>query len=401
MSILRRTLTAFAVVLISGGFVTTATPETPARADRDESGAKVVAQAREKTQRPRVEMVFALDTTGSMGGLIAGAKQKIWSIVNEVAKGKPTPEIRVGLVAYRDKGDAYVTKVSQLTGDLDAVYKDLFALNADGGGDGPENVNQALHDAVEKIEWSNKETRALRVVFLVGDAPPHNDYQDVPSYQKTVTRASNKGIIVNTIRCGTWDETGTHFTQIASLGGGEFLTISQTGGMLAVATPFDADLARLSGEMDKTYVMKGSKAKREEAVAALDSAATTAGSGGGFASAERAIFRARAKAPAAPAPAAKADLVTAFDFGDDAVDGELAKTAELPEELKELSVKERKEHLKKKSEDRKRIQSEMKDLASKREKWLAENAEKSADSFDEKVGSLVKTQAAEAAAIAY
>src|SRR6476659_4916413 len=72
-----------------------------------------------------LEMVFVLDTTGSMGGLLEGAKQKIWSIVNEVQQKQSRPSVKVGLVAYRDRGDAYVTQVTPLTEDLDKVYSNL------------------------------------------------------------------------------------------------------------------------------------------------------------------------------------------------------------------------------------------------------------------------------------
>src|SRR4051794_26683067 len=84
---------------------------------------------------PRVELVFALDTTGSMSGLIDGAKRKIWSLASFVAQAQPTPDLRVGLIAYRDIGDAYVTKVFDLDDDLDRVYRRLRAFHADGGGD--------------------------------------------------------------------------------------------------------------------------------------------------------------------------------------------------------------------------------------------------------------------------
>src|SRR6059058_1939318 len=104
--------------------------------------------------QPRVEVVFCLDTTGSMGGLIDGAKQKIWSLCNQIAGGKPTPDLKVGLVAYRDRGDAYVTKVIDLTDDLDAIHTQLMGFRAAGGGDFPESVNQALNEAVTKISWS-------------------------------------------------------------------------------------------------------------------------------------------------------------------------------------------------------------------------------------------------------
>ena len=79
-----------------------------------------------------VEVVFCIDTTGSMGGLLKGAQQKIWSICNQVAGGRPTPALRVGLVAYRDKGDEYVTRVHDLGDDLDAVYADLKTFVATG-----------------------------------------------------------------------------------------------------------------------------------------------------------------------------------------------------------------------------------------------------------------------------
>src|SRR6516165_795386 len=78
------------------------------------------ADDKPKAERPRVEVVFCLDTTGSMGGLIQGAKDKIWSISNQIAGGKPAPDLKIGLVAYRDRGDAYITKVIDLTDDLAA-----------------------------------------------------------------------------------------------------------------------------------------------------------------------------------------------------------------------------------------------------------------------------------------
>ena len=125
-------------------------------------------------ENPKVDVVFVLDTTGSMGGLIQTAKDKIWSIATTMASAQPTPEIRIGLVAYRDRGDQYVTRVVDLSDDLDSVYATLMDFQAAGGGDTPESVNQALFDAVHNISWS-QDSQAYQVVFLVGDAPPHMD----------------------------------------------------------------------------------------------------------------------------------------------------------------------------------------------------------------------------------
>src|SRR5262249_58518499 len=87
--------------------------------------------------RSEVELVFCIDTTGSMGRLLDGAKKKIWAICNQVAAGRPVPNLKVGLVAYRDRGDEYVTQVHDLNSDLDAVHARLQTFKAAGGGDPP------------------------------------------------------------------------------------------------------------------------------------------------------------------------------------------------------------------------------------------------------------------------
>src|SRR3989338_5518410 len=98
------------------------------------------AKAAEAPARPSVEVVFVIDTTSSMSGLIEGAKQRIWAIANEISKGRPAPRVKMGLIAFKDKGDSYVTKVFDLSENLDNTYKDLMSLSAQGGGDGPEHV---------------------------------------------------------------------------------------------------------------------------------------------------------------------------------------------------------------------------------------------------------------------
>src|SRR5438105_4222659 len=84
---------------------------------------------------PRVEVAFVLDTTGSMGGLIEGAKRRIWSIARRIGEGRPRPDLRIALVGYRDLGDAYLTRVHDFTGDMDEVFANLSAFRAEGGGD--------------------------------------------------------------------------------------------------------------------------------------------------------------------------------------------------------------------------------------------------------------------------
>lgn len=214
--------------------------------------------------RPRVEVAFVLDTTGSMGGLIEGAKRRIWSIARRIGEGRPRPDLHIALVAYRDLGDAYVTQVHPFTSDMDAVYQSLSSLRAEGGGDTPEHVSAALRDAVEALPWSGP--RALKVIFLVGDAPPHVDYQDGLDYRRHVGEAKRRGIVVDAIQCGGDVQTAAVWREIAANGLGHYAQIDSQGGMNAQVTPYDAELSRLGAALSGTVVISGDV--REQAAAA-------------------------------------------------------------------------------------------------------------------------------------
>src|SRR6188472_1193434 len=188
-----------------------------------------------------LEMVFVVDTTGSMGGLIEGAKQKIWSIANEVISAQPTPELKLGLIGYRDRGDDYVVKSFSLTDDIDAIYGHLREFQAGGGGDTPESVNEALAEAIHKMPWSS-DSKVLKIIFLVGDAPPHMDYPNGPKYPELCREAAKKDLIINTIQCGEMAETKPIWQEIAKLSEGSS-AISQSGNVAVISTPMDKELS--------------------------------------------------------------------------------------------------------------------------------------------------------------
>src|SRR5919108_5276744 len=198
--------------------------------------------ATDTANRPTLEMVFVLDTTGSMGGLIEGAKQRIWGIVNEVMQSSSRPAVRIGLVAYRDHGDEYVTKVLPLTNDLDKVYSTLMDYQAGGGGDTPEDVRAALADGVLRAGWSQASSRIAQIIFLVGDAPPHEDYKNEPDTATTAAEAMQKGMVINTIQCGNISGTKEVWEAIARRGHGQYFSIAQDGGVQAITTPYDEQL---------------------------------------------------------------------------------------------------------------------------------------------------------------
>ena len=220
----------------------------------------------EKPAKPRMEVCFVLDTTGSMSGLIEGAKQKIWSIANEMVSAKPAPELRLGLIGYRDRSDDYVVKAFDLTNDIDAVYANLRGFSAGGGGDTPESVNEALHKAVNKMSWS-ADRSVLKIIFLVGDAPPHMDYANAPKYPEICQAAMKKDLIINTVQCGTLGETTPIWKEIAKLSEGSYAAIAQEGGMVAITTPMDPELAELNRKIGGTLIAYGSLGVRREIAA--------------------------------------------------------------------------------------------------------------------------------------
>jgi hypothetical protein len=346
-----------------------------------------IAIAAEK--RPQIEVAFVLDTTSSMSGLIEGAKQKIWTIASSMARGQPTPHIKVGLVAYRDVGDAYVTQRLDLTDDLDAVFAKLTTLRAEGGGDTPEHVGKGLGEAVSKLSWGQS-PKTMKMIFLVGDAPPqnHRDGWDANVWAK---RAIEKNIIVNTVRCGADMQTEAAWKEIARIADGSYISIRQDGGMLATATPYDAKIAGLNAELGrKTLYGGGSVARRESEKRAKELEAMPAEAAADRASYGMRSAEAKGKGAAMMAPAAVAgsvDLVAA------PAAAMTMKAEELPDELKAMKPEQRVEHAKKLAAERQKLEGELAGLAKQRDEWLSKNAPAKKDSFDEKVMNEVRARA--------
>jgi len=345
--------------------------------------------------KPKVEVCFVLDTTGSMGGLIQGAKDKIWSIANEMVSAKPTPEIRFGLIGYRDRGDEYVTQVHPLSADLDDIYGKLTEFQAQGGGDTPESVNQALHEAVTKMEWSPGKD-VLKIVFLVGDAPPQMSYQDDVKYPDICKEAVTKDLVINTIQCGGMAETTPIWNEIANKAEGEYAAILQDGGTVAVATPFDERISAVNAGLAGTVIGYGNEAVQMAVSGKLAVAAAAPAE----AAADRSDFLVKTKG--APAASAKVisgseDLVALVEEGK--VDLGTLDASKLPKPMQGLGKEEQKALLEKNLAERKRLNGELEGLVKQRSAFLEEEkkrlaAEGKSDGFDAQVKAMIKRQAA-------
>ncbi|HEY0257183.1 MAG TPA: vWA domain-containing protein [Candidatus Methylacidiphilales bacterium] len=344
-----------------------------------------------KAAPPHIEVCFVLDTTGSMGGLIEGAKQKIWSISNEIVKAKPVPVLNIGLVAYRDRADEYITKSFPLTDDIDSVYAHLMALRAEGGGDEPESVNAALAEAVRKMDWST-DSHVLKLIFLVGDAPPHMDYPDDVKYPEICQEAVKKNIIINSVQCGSLPETTPDWQKIARLGEGQYTSVGETGDVAIVATPMDKKLADLTAAIGKTLVPYD---KAEDQREVRDKQAVAEASFAAPASAAAASDRLYYNVNTKKAVQGNHELVA--DYATNSAVLEKVPQADLPASLQNKKPEEIAAYLKQQQATRIDLQKQIGEISRQREKYIAEQRANQAghkDSFDDEVAKILRAEAA-------
>jgi len=344
-------------------------------------------------QANKIDLVFALDTTGSMGGMIEAAKEKIWSIATNMAQAKSAPEIRIGLVAFRDRGDAYVTTMIDLSNDLDSVYAKLMDFTADGGGDTPESVNQALHEAVTKMSWSQS-SNAYKVIFVVGDAPAQMNYHNDVKYPASIKMAKAKGIVVNTIQCGQDANTLTQWKQMASLSEGQFFNVAQNGNAVAMKTPFDEQLATLSKDLDSTRLYYGTPEVLAEKHSKMAATSKMHKRASVESRARRATFNGSASG--------KVNAIGENDLVEDIATGraDLSSIApkELPKPMQAMSPKEKQRLIADTKEKRSKLKSNISVLAKKRDEYIKKEMEKKGgakDSLDDQLVGALRMQAKE------
>ncbi|MFO1110667.1 MAG: vWA domain-containing protein [Bradyrhizobium sp.] len=342
--------------------------------------------------KPAVEVAFVLDTTGSMGGLIEGAKRKIWSIATAIVDSNPDADIRMGLVAYRDIGDEYVTRKFELTTDIQDLYASLLELKARGGGDWPESVNEALDTAVNKMQWSDGGD-VRRIVFLVGDAPPHMDYAQDTKYPVTLKVAKQRDIIVNAVLAGNAADTERVWRDIAQNGNGRFIPIPQDGGQVVVIeTPFDEDIIILQREINGTVIPYGPRALQRRTEDKTKQLSQVAAAAPAQASEMASYLNKRAKVNS-EAVTGDGDLVADLNAGRTSLSA--IKNEDLPASMRDMKPEQRMDEVNRQMASRKALNEKLAALVAKRDKYVAEQRAKAppkASSFDRVVEDTLRAQ---------
>lgn len=342
----------------------------------------------EAEKRPVVQIAILLDTSGSMEGLIEQAKGQLWKVVNEFIGARQNgklPEVQVALFEYGKStlpaAEGFIRMIQPLTTDLDKISEELFALKTNGG---DEYCGWVIQEAVNRLTWSNAPD-VYRAVFIAGNEP---FTQGSVNYASACKLAVGKGIVVNTIHCGNAKEgIDTKWKDGALLADGKFMTIDQNQAVVHFEAPQDAEILRLSTALNSTYVAFGRYGSESSVrqVAQDANAASLAPQGA-------AVNRALAKA-SNNYRNSNWDLVDAVK--EKTVKLEELKPEELPDDLKKLGVKERKDYLEKKSKERAELQTQINELNKKRSEFLAEKVKNSTNNtLDAAIVTAVREQAA-------
>jgi len=350
-----------------------------------------VSSAADAPKQKVVEVVICLDTSNSMDGLIAAAKQKLWDIINDMALAKPAPQLRVAVYSYGnnayDARNGWVRQEIELTTDLDKVSQKLFALEATKKGGSEEYVARVSKAAVDDLKWSN-DPKALKVIFVCGN---ESATQDPDVTLKSVSEAAlKKDIIINTIFCGTnTDNVATGWKDFAVATEGRFVAIDQNRAVVTVATPFDKELVELSGKINTTFVFSGKNARDlKENQKLQDQNADKVGGG---------VAQARAQAKGGGLYGfGQEDLVERLKQ-DPKFDVKKVPENELCDEMKKLKPEEREKHVKEMLAKREELQKQIVDLAKKRDAYIATEQKKNPNpgekAFDEAVRGTLRDQA--------
>ncbi len=352
--------------------------------------ARAEAAGTAAAKKPLVQIALLLDTSGSMSGLIDQARAQLWKVVNELAVARREgvrPDLRIALYEYGNDGlpekGHWIRQVSALTDDLDLVSEQLFALSTNGGS---EYCGAVIERAVEDLAWSSS-SEDLKLVFIAGNEP---FTQGPIDFRASVKKAAEKGITVNTIHCGSEaDGIAGGWKDGAVLADGSFMIIDHDRVAVDVPTPHDAELARLNGELNATYLAYGAAGKAKLARQSAQDANAAKMSAGSLAR------RAASKASLLYANAGW-DLVDATTKG--AVKIEEIAPADLPEPMRAMSVPERQVFVGQKAKERAALQQKIATLSKAREKIVADaqknRAAASADTLDSAMIKAVRTQAA-------
>ena len=320
-------------------------------------------------QPPLVQLAILLDTSNSMDGLIEQAKSQLWAIVNQLAqtrKNGKSPRLEVALYEYGNnnipRSDGYVRLIAPFCSDLDLISEELFGLRTNGG---DEYCGLVIHNAIQNLRWSHSNDD-LKMVVIAGNEP---FTQGNIGYQYACRNAMERGIVVNTIFCGNYQEgVETKWKSGADLTEGSYTYIDQDLPPVDIHAPQDDEITKLGQEMNDTYIPFGVRGQlNKERQEAQD---TNAQSVAGEAAVQRSVTKASKLYDNTAWDLVDAVKANGYDF--------LAKVKadELPPEMQKMSPTQRKSYVAEKIKEREELQEKINRLSQERQVYITKEQQK-------------------------
>lgn len=176
----------------------------------------------------KLDLMLTIDTTGSMADELQYLQKELEWVVNNIDEQKAL-SIRVSVNFYRDEDDEYLIRSFDFTDDIKQCVTQMNNQNADGGGDYPEAVHAALQNSITEHEWRED---AIKLCFLVCDAPPHAGEEDMTIIRETLLDAADKGIrILPVASSGVNQETEYLLRSFAIMTGGSYIFLTDDSGI--------------------------------------------------------------------------------------------------------------------------------------------------------------------------
>ena len=187
------------------------------------------ADARPRSPRRALDLGFLVDATGSMGDEMSFLQSELKDIVRRVRSVEPDLDIRLSVVFYRDRGDAFITKSLPFTRSADDAVSFISSTTADGGGDYPEDMNSGL-EAMMRQHWSRD--AVPQMLFLLADAPPQQYAGQDYTYHEAIQDAAANGIAIYPVAASGVDKpTEFLFRAMAVMTGGKYVFLTDDSGV--------------------------------------------------------------------------------------------------------------------------------------------------------------------------
>lgn len=347
-----------------------------------------------KVVQPKIQVAILLDVSNSMDGLIEQAKAQLWNMVSVMGKAKCdndlSPQIEIALYEYGRSSnaatDGYVKQISPFTSDLDKLSQELFKLTTNGG---DEYCGQVIYTSLNQLNW-DAATNNYKVIFIAGN---EDFLQGSLSYTKACEEAKKKGVVVNTIYCGSkMQGIKEHWNLNAECGSGSFTNINSDAKVEEIPTPYDSVLFALNDKLNGTYISYGATgAGKYAAQSSMDMANTQMSKTAG-------LKRVTVKGQKNLYKNDSWDLVDKEATGN--IDEFLVKLDKktLPDSLQKKSTVELKKIIAEKKEERGNVQKDIEKISTQREAFLVAERKKNAvknneSTMETEVEKMIRVQA--------